>query len=148
MPQQAMVRIVFSMSETDRDPRTYGIIGAAIEVHRRPGHGFLEAVYQEALGLEFLHRGISFLREVDLPIRYRNQTLRTYYTADFVCYGSVVVELKAVSALDSAHMAQVINYLKATGNPVGVLLNFGSPRLEWRRLVFSGSSSEICGENP
>jgi GxxExxY protein len=135
------------MMETERDPRTYAIIGAALEVHRRLGHGFLEPVYQEALELEFAHRGIPSQREVDVPISYRSQTLRTFYKADFVCYGSVIVELKAVSAVDSVHLAQVINYLKATGNSIGVLLNFGASRLQCRRVVFSGSTSQISDED-
>ncbi len=117
-------------SGSENDPRTFAIIGAASEVHRRLGHGFLEAVYQEAIAIEFVHRGIPFQREVDLPITYRGETLRTFYTADFVCHESVIVELKAVSALDAVHVAQVINYLKATGHQVAVLLNFGAP--SWR----------------
>jgi GxxExxY protein len=135
------------MIEGERDARTYEIIGAAIEVQRRLGHGFLEAVHQEALAIEFAHRGIPFEREVDLRISYRNHILRTHYIADFVCHGSVIVELKAASAMDSAHVAQVINCLKATGSAVGLLLNFGTPRLEWKRLVFSGAAAEIPPEN-
>jgi GxxExxY protein len=135
------------ISELDEnDPRTFEIIGAALEVHRRLGHGFLEAVYQEALAVEFLYRHIPFQREVDLPITYRGQTLRTFYTADFICHGSVIVELKAVSGLDSVHVAQVINYLKATRYQIGLLLNFGAPSLEKRRLIFSGSTPPIAEE--
>jgi GxxExxY protein len=125
----------------DRDPRTYAIIGAAMEVHRRLGHGFLEAVYQEALEIELAHRGIPFRRQVELPIRYRDTILRTFYVADFIGYDSVIVELKALSALDSVHEAQVINYLKATGLSTGVLINFGAPSLEYRRLVFSADAT-------
>jgi len=134
-------------SEPENDPRSFEIIGAAIEVHRRLGHGFLEAVYQEALAVEFAYRGIPFQREVDLPIVYPEQALRTFYTADFLCYESVIVELKAVSALDAIHVAQVINYLKATGHHVGLLLNFGAARLEKRRLIFSGSRLPNCDDD-
>jgi GxxExxY protein len=125
----------------DRDPRTFAIIGAAMEVHRRLGHGFLEAVYQEALELEFAHRNIPARKQVELPITYRGSLLRTFYKADFLCYESVIVEVKAVSALESAHHAQVINYLKATGHPVGMLLNFGSPSLGHHRLIFTGPNA-------
>ena len=90
------------MAEAERDPKTYAIIGAAIEVHRRLGYGFSEPVYQAALEVEFAYQGIPFQRELELPITYRGQTLATFYKADFVCYGSIVVELKALSALDSA----------------------------------------------
>src|SRR5262245_18284062 len=101
----------------ERDPRTFAIIGAAMEVHRRLGHGFLEAVYQEALANEFIHRNIPARKEVELPILSRGQRLQAFYKAHFVCYESVIVELKAVSALDPVHDAQVIHYLKATGHP-------------------------------
>jgi GxxExxY protein len=134
------------MTETERDPSTYAIIGAAMEVHHRLGHGFLEAVYQEALALEFAHCGIPALREPDFRISYRGQILRTHYTPDFVCYESIIVELKAASALDSSHVGQTINYLKATGNSIALLLNFGTPRLQWRRIVFSGSTPQIWDE--
>ena len=118
-----------------RDPRTYAVIGAAMEVHRVLGCGFLEAVYREALAQELAARGLPHRREVDLPIFYKGQRLVCYYRADFICTESVIVELKAVSALTSAHEAQVINYLKATGLDVGLLLNFGAGPLQFKRII-------------
>lgn len=124
---------------TDNDPRTFAIIGAAMEVHKQLGCGFLEAVYQEALALEFAHRNIPFKREVCLPIKYREQILATAYCADFICFEGVVVELKALAHMSGTEEAQVINYLKATGFEVGLLFNFGARSLQHRRLVLSKS---------
>ena len=124
---------------TESDPRTYAIIGAAIEVHKQLGCGFLEPVYQEALALEFPLRNILFRREVRLAIHYKDQLLQTSYCVDFICFESVVVELKALVRMSGTEEAQVINYLKATGFEVGLLLNFGTRSLEHRRFVFSKS---------
>ena len=125
---------------TETDPRTYSIIGAAMEVDRQLGCGFLEPVYQEALAIEFTNRDIPFIREVKLPLAYKGQPLRTGYCADFICFNSVVVELKALARTSGAEEAQVINYLKATGHEVGLLLNFGTRSLEHRRFVLSKSA--------
>ena len=119
-----------------RDPRTYAIIGAAIEVHKHLGCGFLESVYQEALAIELGRRKIPFRREVRLPVSYKGQVLVSSFCADFICFDSLVVELKALAHLSGTEEAQLINYLKVTDLKVGLLLNFGTRSLEHRRLVF------------
>ena len=111
-----------------------------MEVHRQLGCGFLEPVYQEALAIEFTQREIPFLREEKLALVYKGQPLDTSYCADFICYRSVVVELKALSRMSGTEEAQVINYLKATGLQVGLLVNFGTRSLEHRRFVLSKSA--------
>lgn len=114
-----------------------------MEVHRELGCGFLEAVYQEALAMEFSLQGIPFLREVQLPVSYKSKPLATSYRADFVCYDAVIVELKAVASLTGVEEAQVLNYLKATSCEVGLLLNFGAESLQYRRFVFSSSAKSV-----
>ena len=123
-----------------QDPRTHAIIGAAMEVHRTLGCGFLEAVYQEALNIELKKRDIPFRREVELPVHYKGEQLNVSYRADFICFDTVIVELKALSQISGVEISQVLNYLKATGFCVGLLLNFGARSLQQRRFVFSPSS--------
>ncbi len=102
------------------------IIGAAIEVHKELGPGFLEPVYQEAMELELTERGIPFSAQAALKIRFKKWTLKKEYIPDLLCFGSVVVELKAMEKLTSRETAIAINYLKATGFKVCLLINFGS----------------------
>ena len=113
----------------------FDIIGAAMEVHRELGCGFLEAVYQEALELEFQLRNIPYRREAKLDIYYKGQLLNKQYEADFICYDKIIVELKALSDLIPEHESQLLNYLKATKMRVGLLINFGQQSLEYKRMV-------------
>jgi GxxExxY protein len=126
-----------------RDPETYAIIGAAMEVHRELGQGFLEAVYKDALAVEFASRHIPFDREKELPVIYKGGTLPTVYRADFVCFGTILVECKALTEMSGKEEAQVLNYLRITRLTRALLLNFGIRSLTYKRLVFS--SEEICG---
>lgn len=116
-------------------------------VHRELGCGFLEAVYQEALEHEFQILQIPYEREKELPIVYRGNPLRTFYKADFVCYCSVIVELKALQQLSSTEEAQVINYLKASGLHKALLINFGAKRLQYKRLVLNLRESAQSADN-
>ena len=114
----------------------YAVVGAAIEVHRELGAGFLEAVYQEAMERELALRGIAFESQRELVIHYKGQPLSKSYVCDLLCFDSVLVELKAMDRLTGREAAQLINYLKSAGLSVGILINFGSHgKLEWRRLV-------------
>lgn len=107
-----------------------------MHVYNALGNGFLEAVYQEALEMEFKNRKIPYEREKELEIYYEGKKLRQTYRADFVCYGNIIVELKAVSHLDDSHRSQVFNYLKASGFKLGLLFNFGNADgLEYERKV-------------
>ena len=116
--------------------QSYAINGAAMNVYNALGHGFLEAVYQEALELEFIKRGIPYEREKELKIFYEGKELRQTYKADFVCYGDIIVQLKAVAHLDDSHRSQVFKYVKATGFKLGLLYNFGHYNgLEWERKI-------------
>jgi len=130
-----------------RDPETYAIIGAAMRVHGILGHGFLEAVYQEALAEEFRQSGIPFTREQRFPIHYRGVILKCYYDADFICFGKIIVELKALEQKGGKEEAQVINYLKASGLNRAMLLNFGSERVQYKRLVLNLRPSASSAEN-
>lgn len=133
-----------------RDERTYKIIGAAMEVHkdlpaialaqaRRAGLGcgFLEGVYQEALAREFKIQGIPYEPQLVVEIKYKGEPLEKKYQPDYICYEEVVVEIKAMSGLTGLEEAQLINYLKAPGLKVGLLINFGSRSLEHKRLVYN-----------
>lgn len=116
----------------------YEIIGAAIEVHKELGPGFLESVYEEAMVLESKKRKIPYETQVKLPIHYKSQKLNKEFIGDYIGFGKIIVELKSIPKLTKVEEAQIINYLKATGLKVGLLINFGSHgRLEWKRYVRS-----------
>jgi len=119
----------------ERDQQTYAIIGAAMKVHQELGCGFLEAVYQDALEIELTTQNIPFRREQKIAVFYCGQELKSYYIADFICYESIIVELKALSDLSGREKAQVLNYLKATGLKKALLINFGKESLEFQRYV-------------
>jgi GxxExxY protein len=118
-----------------RDRQTYAIIGAAMEVHRCLGSGFLEPVYQAALEVELGKRGVPHQREIELPVYYKEEPLGVRYRADFICFGQVLVELKALERVTKREESQVIHYLIASRLGRGLLLNFGTPSLQYRRLV-------------
>lgn len=117
-----------------REPKTYNIIGAAMEVHKTLGCGFTERVYQDALEKELTRRGIPYEREKPMQVTYKGELLTSVFVPDFVCYGEVVVELKAVEQLEDLHRAQAINYAHVLKKQVALLINFGNTSLEYERL--------------
>ena len=121
--------------ETFPDPQTYQIIGAAMAVHTELGCGFLERVYKAALRVEFKARGIIFSKELPMPIQYRNEILPLNYKVDFMCWREIIVEVKAADAIHDRHVAQLINYLKASRMKRGLVLNFGATSLQHKRIV-------------
>jgi len=124
------------MTELLLKNEVYAVVGAAMEVYNVLGSGFLEAVYQEALELELADRHIPFVAQRPLKIVYKGHHLAKEYVADLVCYEQIIVELKALDRLSGREESQVINYLKATGLRVGLLINFGGlAKLEWHRFV-------------
>ena len=120
-----------------KDQKTYKIIGAAMEVHKELGCGFLEAVYHEALTREFYDQGIPFNSQPTINIKYKGKALKKTYEPDFICYDDVIVEIKALHSLSGTEESQMINYLKASKIEIGLLLNFGSKSLEYNRFVYS-----------
>ena len=131
------------MSEpsTTTDPMTYAIIGAAMEVHNVRGSGFLEVVYRDCCAIEFNERNIPFVMEVPFPLTYKGHRVGGNYRADFVCFGEIIVEIKATGAKSTAaEHAQMPNYLAASDKTRGLLLNFGGPRLTYQRFVMSANA--------
>jgi GxxExxY protein len=114
----------------------YAIQGAVFEVYREMGCGFLEAVYQECLEKELRLRGIPFVAQQELKLSYKGEALEQTYKPDIICYGQIILELKAVKAIAPEHQAQILNYLKATGHRLGLIINFGHhPKVEIARFA-------------
>lgn len=117
------------------DLRTYRIIGAAMAVHRAFGHGFLERVYHEALAMQLARESIPFATEVPFRLTFQGQSMATSFRADLVCFGEVLVELKSQPGVGRRERSQVENYLRCAGLEVGLLLNFGTPSLQYERIL-------------
>lgn len=115
----------------------YNIVGAAMEVHRELGPGFLEPVYQEAFAIEFGLRSIPFVDQPELGLYYKGQRLKKKYVPDFLCYKEIIIEIKALEKCGPREEAQVINEIKASKKKIGVLINFGEPSLYWKRYINS-----------
>jgi GxxExxY protein len=125
------------MSDLIFKDEVFAIIGAAIEVHKELGSGFLEPVYQEALEIESKMRGLPYSAQQTVNIHYKGVQLEKEYIPDFIFYEKIIVEIKALDNLTGKEESQLLNYLKATGYKVGLLINFGSRgKLEWKRMVF------------
>jgi GxxExxY protein len=120
---------------------SYAIIGACMKVHRALGPGFLEAVYEEVVEKEFIVQNIPYKRQVKLELYYEGVQLKKHYRADFVCYNSIIVELKAVTQIHSVLYAQLQNYLKCTNMELGLLINFGTPSLTYKRILNPNNSN-------
>ena len=114
---------------------SYKIIGACFEVHKILGHGFKEAVYKDALELELIKLGIPFIREKQFTITYKGQTLKHYFVADFVVYDTIILEIKIGSYIGDPYIKQTLNYLKASGLRLGIVINFGTSSLESQRVI-------------
>jgi GxxExxY protein len=125
------------MQELILKEEVYAIVGAAMEVHREKGFGFSEPVYQECMELELVDRRIPSQPQQEMRLWYKGRPLKKTYVADFIAFGKIIVELKALDKLTSREESQVLNYLKASGLEVGVLVNFGAPSLEWKRIVLT-----------
>ena len=123
------------MTELLFKKEVFDILGCAMEVHTELGPGFLESVYQEALEIEFQKRGIPYMKEPELNVFYKGIKLNKRFSADFACFDCIMVELKALSQFTGGNDQQILNYLKATRSKVGVLINFGTPSLEYKRFV-------------
>jgi len=135
MDKDNVERLTMIMEKRNKyDSLTYKIIGAAIKVHGTLGNGFAEVVYADALEKEFIKEAIPYEREKEIDIIYDGEVLQHKFRADYVCYGNIILELKASTDIIGGHRAQVLNYLKATGYECGIILNFGRSRLEKERI--------------
>ena len=129
-------KVMHTVQDLIYKEEVYAIMGGCFAVYKDKGCGFLEPVYQECMEIEVDHLKLPSVPQPQLALTYRGRTLKQTYRPDFICYGKIVLELKAVSALVDEHRAQVLNYLNATGFKLGLLVNFGHyPKLEWERIV-------------
>lgn len=136
------------MTELVYRDECYKIMGACFEVYKEKGCGFLEAVYQECLEIEFEMQGILFVPKKPLALTYKGRPLTQSYEPDFICMDKIIVELKAVSVLADEHRAQVLNYLNATGYKLGLLVNFAHyPKVEWERIANTARETREPHEN-
>ena len=124
------------MSEIIYKEESYAIVGLCMEVHNKLGHGFSEIVYKDALEIEFKENEIFYEREREFPIHYKGQILQHSFFADLVVFDSIILEVKCVKSLLDEHVSQVINYLRASDKKLGLLINFGRDKLEYKRLVY------------
>lgn len=123
---------------------SFKTVGACLEVYGNKGCGFLEPVYQECLEFELELQGIDFISQKSLALEYKGHPLKHTYAPDFICYDKIILEIKAVSQLTDEHRAQLINYLRATGFKLGLLVNFGHyPKLEWERIANTMKNPEV-----
>lgn len=139
------------MSKLILENETGAIIGACYEVYRDKGSGFTEPVYQDCLELELGDRRVPFMSQPEVQLAYKGRTIRSSFRPDFICFGQVILEIKAVSNLAAEHEAQVLNYLNVTGHPVALLVNFGHfPGLEFKRMVRTdrSGSTTLSRKNP
>ena len=119
------------------EQETYKIIGAALEVAKNLGSGFLESVYHEAMAIELSKQRIPYKAQEQLVIMYKGMQLEKTFIADFLCYELVIVELKAIREITKREQAQLLNYLRAANSEIGIILNFGSRKLTWKRMINS-----------
>ncbi len=125
-------------SKLVHEEETFAILGACFEVFNQQGCGFNEPVYQESLEIELQLRDVPFVSQPEMKLSYKGRPLKATFRPDFICFGNIVLEIKAVAALAPAHEAQVLSYLAATGHELGLLVNFGSfPKVEYKRLLLS-----------
>ena len=136
------------MAELIYKDEVYAIIGAAMEVHREQGCGFVEPVYQECMEIELADRKVPAEAQKEMKISYKGRLLKKTYIADFVAYGKIIVELKALDKLTSREESQVINYLKTSGFEVGILINFDATSLEWKRIVLTKTTADSVDLQP
>ena len=135
------------MQEIIYKEESYKIIGACFEVYKQKGFGFTEPVYQECLGMEIEIQKIPFIALPKIQLEYKGRLLEQFFRADFVCFGKIIVEIKAVSTLIDEHKSQVLNYLNATSFELALLVNFGGyPKIEYKRLANSKFSKNIRDE--